>query len=82
MNAKGIKELKRYEMGDKLTPRQSILAKCAECMGLYADGKADCALDDCPLYPLMPYGKLWKGRERGIIPVGFVKHRLQKQKRV
>ena len=67
-------------MGDKLTPRQMVLAKCAECMGLYADGKEDCQIKECPLYLLMPYGSIWKGREKGIIPPGFVKHRLQKIK--
>ena len=81
MNAKGNKELIKYLNGGKLSPKQMILAKCFECMGNYADGKVDCALNDCPLYPMMPYGKLWKGREKGIIPVGLAKHRLQKQKR-
>ena len=80
MKAKGTKEFNRYQMGDKLTPRQSIIAKCAECMGLYADGKEDCGIPDCPLYPMMPYGKAWKGREKGKIPVGFVKQGLQEQK--
>jgi len=69
-------------MGGKLTPKQMILAKCYECMGNYADGKIDCVLTDCSLYPMMPYGATWKGREKGKIPVGFVKHRLQKQKGV
>lgn len=80
MKAKGGKELKKHLMGDKLSPRQMILAKCYECCGNYADGKEDCTIDDCPLYPLMPYGKTWKGREKGKIPVGIKKHMLQKQK--
>jgi hypothetical protein len=24
-------------------------------MGYYADGKMDCIVKDCPLYPFMPY---------------------------
>ena len=80
--AKGGKELRKYLAGDKLTLRQMIIAKCYECMGNYADGKGDCLLSNCPLYPIMPYGTVWKGRERGKIPPGFVKHISQKQKRV
>ncbi len=56
MKAKGVKELNRYQMGDKLTNRQAIIAKCADCMCLYVDGKEDCQMPDCPLYPVSPYG--------------------------
>ncbi len=80
MKAKGVKELNKYKMGDKLTNRQAIIAKCADCMGLYVDGKLDCQIPDCPLYPLMPYGKAWKGRPKGKIPVGFVNTMRQKIK--
>ena len=62
MNARGIKELRNYENGEKLTLKQSILAKCCECMGKYVDGKMDCGISECPLYPFMRYGVLWKGR--------------------
>ncbi len=61
MKAIGTKELLKYENGEKLTPRQAILAKCAECMVKYADGKVDCSIPECPLYPLMRYGVAWKG---------------------
>ncbi len=78
MKARGIKELNKYQSGSKLSLKQAILAKCADCLGLYADGKADCDMPDCPLYPFMPYGVAWKSRQRGkragIIPVGFIKH--------
>jgi hypothetical protein len=80
MKARGEKELNKYIDGKKLTLRQMILAKCFECMGNYDDGKVDCELSDCPLYPMMPYGKVWQGRQKGIIPPGFAKHRLQKIK--
>jgi len=43
-------------MGDRLTQRQAILAKCAECMGNHIDGRIDCQMPECPLYPFMPYG--------------------------
>ncbi len=53
--ARGNKELKKHLLGDRLTQRQAILAKCADCMGYYFDGKVDCQLPDCPLYAFMPY---------------------------
>ncbi len=82
MKALGGKELNKHIDGGKLTLKQMIRAKCFECCGNYADGKEDCSLPDCPLYPMMPYGLIWKGRKRGEIPVGFVKHTLQTQKGV
>jgi len=82
MKARGSQEFNKYIDGKKLTSKQMILAKCFECCGNYADGKEDCQITECPLYPLMPYGSAWKGRKRGIIPPGFVKHRLQKPKGV
>ena len=66
--AKGIKEQKKWETGEKLSFKQAILAKCAECMAMYADGKADCGIPECSLYPWMPYGALWVGREKKIVP--------------
>lgn len=55
IKAKGSKELKKHKEGGKLTRRQAIHAKCYDCLGGYADGKTDCALPYCPLYPWMPY---------------------------
>jgi hypothetical protein len=54
--ARGRNELKKHLNGGRLTFKQAILAKCYDCMGFYADGKADCAIPECPLYPVMPYG--------------------------
>lgn len=56
----GVKALEQYEEGKDLTLKQSVLAKCAECMGRYADGPMDCVLKGCPLYPYMPYGTIKK----------------------
>jgi hypothetical protein len=55
ITAKGRQELIKHLKGQRLTFRQSILAKCYDCMGYYADGKMDCIVKDCPLYPFMPY---------------------------
>ena len=55
--AKGMRPLTEYRKGNaSLSPLQSILAKCAECCGDFADGNQDCKIPGCPLYPYMPYG--------------------------
>ena len=43
---------KKYE---PLSRTNAILAKCYECNGGYVDGKFDCEVIACPLYPFMPY---------------------------
>ena len=53
--AKGRRELIRFLEGKRLTGKQTIEAKCFECMCGYTDGKHDCKCYDCPLYPYMPY---------------------------
>ena len=56
--AKGKNEYLSYlEHNTKLPPKQAILAQCYQCLGCYADGKVDCEIPDCPLYPYMPYRK-------------------------
>ena len=55
MSGKGSVYLIDYASGKKITPRQSILAKCAECTCDYKDGREDCWMVKCPLYPFMPY---------------------------
>ncbi len=67
MKARGIKELNKYQSGGKLSLKQAILAKCADCLGLYGDGKDDCAMPDCPLYPFMPYGVAWRNRVKKVV---------------
>lgn len=41
-----------------LSYKQLIRAKCKDCMCGYVDGRRDCEVETCPLYPAMPYGKL------------------------
>ncbi len=57
IKARGIKELKKHLLGERLTLRQMVIAKCADCTNWYGDGKIDCEIPDCPLYPMSPYGK-------------------------
>jgi cytochrome c2 len=45
----------RQLAGASITRGQAIAAKCAECCNGYQDGKRDCGVTLCPLYPFMPY---------------------------
>ena len=57
--SRGNTLLKKHLKGERLTQRQAILSKCADCTGYHADGRYDCEMPDCPLYPYMPYkGKI------------------------
>jgi hypothetical protein len=53
--AKGKAELLSHLNKISLTARQAILAKCYDCMGYFADGRVDCQLTTCSLYPFMQY---------------------------
>ncbi len=55
ISAQGRTELLRHLEGKVITLRQAVKGKCYECMGYYADGKRDCQIPDCPLYPWMPF---------------------------
>ncbi len=52
---RGKKELLKHLNDEKVTKGEAIIAKCYECNGYYIDGKADCKMPDCPLYPYMIY---------------------------
>lgn len=55
MTGSGSTDLKRHLAGERLTLGQAVRAKCAECMCNYTDGRNDCGLKECPLYPYHPY---------------------------
>ena len=57
ISAKGKKELLNFCNGNRLNPRQSILAHCYQCLGYYDSlgSDKDCHNPTCPLYPYMPY---------------------------
>ena len=57
-NSRGATMLERHLSGARLTRGEAILAKCADCSGHYIDGRVDCGVHTCPLYPFMPYGVL------------------------
>lgn len=60
--AKGQKELLKHLSGQKLTFKQAIYARCYDCMGMYVDGKVDCNMPHCALYPFNPYNQNRKKR--------------------
>ena len=53
--ARGRAEFMKFAEGKRLTRGDSLKAKCYECMGYYIDGRQDCRVKSCPLYPYMPY---------------------------
>lgn len=55
--ARGKRELIAHLEGKRLSYRAMALAKCYECNGGYPDGKADCGIKACPLYPKMPFNR-------------------------
>jgi len=51
----GKTNLVKHLHGERLTQRQAILAKCCDCMCYHADGRLDCQMPHCSLYPFRPY---------------------------
>lgn len=51
----GRTQYSRFLLGEKLTYKEAVLAKCYECDGGHSDGRYDCEVPSCPLYLLMPY---------------------------
>jgi hypothetical protein len=56
----GKTKLLQYLNGERLSRGASLVAKCYECQGYYVDGRYDCEIPLCPLYPYMPF----KGKSR------------------
>jgi hypothetical protein len=55
--AKGKKELIKHLEGGRLTPKQAIQAKCFDCLCYMVDGRQDCKMSKCSLYPFFVYNK-------------------------
>ena len=55
MNGKTKDNLIKYLSGGKLTRSQAMKCKCYYCNGYNSDGRKDCKVKRCPLYPWMPY---------------------------
>lgn len=69
MTGKGSAYLARHLEGKPLTPKQAILAKCAECTANYVDGRVSCGLEGCPLFPYHPYNACRKKSRVGKVDV-------------
>ena len=69
--SKGRDLLKKYLSGEVLSNALANKAKCCQCSGLYVDGRVDCGIFTCPLYPHMPYGQM---RKRYVRPEMRLKH--------
>jgi len=54
-SSRGKNNLWKHLNGERLTQRQAILAKCCDCMGYHGDGRIDCHMPHCSLYPWMAY---------------------------
>jgi len=52
---KGKKELIKYLEGGRLTLKQATLAKCYDCLCYMVDGRQDCKMPSCSLYPFMTF---------------------------
>ncbi len=53
--SRGKTSLSGHFIGERLTQRQAILAKCCDCMCYRVDGRIDCRMPHCPLSPFRPY---------------------------
>lgn len=53
--ARGQKELLAHLYGERMAARQAIYAKCYDCTCYFADGRNDCEMPLCALYPFMIY---------------------------
>jgi hypothetical protein len=55
LRAQGRSELLKHLDNETISMKEAILAKCYDCTGYYSDGRMDCKLPACSLYPYMPY---------------------------
>jgi len=65
MKCRGRNELLRHLEGETLGLSAMIAAKCYDCMCHYSDGRQDCEVYCCPLYPRMPFNKNKKASRAG-----------------
>ena len=57
LRARGKSELVRHLEGGRLIFKEAIYANCYDCMGFFMDGRNDCELLRCPLYPFMIFNR-------------------------
>ncbi|MFA5695951.1 MAG: hypothetical protein WC917_00600 [Bacilli bacterium] len=64
ISAIGRKEYEKHYKNQKLSYYQAILGHCYSCCCGYQDGKEDCGIKECTLYPFMPYGEIAKNKPK------------------
>lgn len=57
VSSTGRTQYLKYLSGKKIGLKGAVLSKCFDCMGYYIDGRNDCGMSECALYPWMPYRK-------------------------
>jgi len=67
-HGKGRSELLKHLGGKSVTMKGAILAKCYDCMGYYSDGRIDCRVPGCSLYPYMPYREQKPAPQKHLTP--------------
>jgi len=55
--ARGKQELIKHLEGGRLTLKQATLAKCYDCLCYMVDGRQDCKMPKCSLYPFMTFNE-------------------------
>jgi Zn-finger protein len=75
----GRKEILKHLNGEVTTAREAIKGKCYDCMCYFEDGRSDCKIETCPLYPFMAYreGGVRKSRVRSDDQKNAVKLRFK-----
>ncbi len=75
---------------EKYARSLAVQYKCWECTAKYYDGKNDCEMTRCPLYPFMPYARekpiqeylAFSPRHKGNTPIEETKRELTEEQRV
>lgn len=68
---RGRAEIIKFLEGKPLTARQTVLARCYDCMGYFVDGRQDCDCPMCPSYPFMAYSTKPRVKHKKPAGVGF-----------
>jgi hypothetical protein len=50
LSVRGRREYLKYLNNEKITLRQAVAAHCYDCQGFFADGRAPCPDELCPLW--------------------------------
>ena len=55
LKSKGKTKYLKYLKGQRITRDEAIKAMCYDCEGYYLDGRQECHITTCPLYPFALY---------------------------